>query len=52
MEEIWREIEGISVEKSLHMEVSALFYANKMDVDVSRYIDDVRNFLEIEGAKE
>ncbi len=51
IDEVWREVESISAEKSLNLEVSALFYANKLGLDVSSYADEVKKFLESEGVK-
>ena len=50
VDEIWREVENISAEKSLHIEVAALFYANELGLDVRRYIDEVRNYLRSESG--
>ena len=52
IDEVWREVESISAEKTLNLEVSALFYANKLGLDVSSYADEVKKFLESEGVKE
>ena len=51
IDEVWREVESISAEKTLNLEVSALFYANKLGLDVSSYADEVKKFLESEGVK-
>ena len=50
VDEIWREVENISAEKSLHIEAAALFYANELGLDVGKYIDEVRNYLRSESG--
>jgi len=52
LEEIWREIEKISADKLLNLEVASLLYANQLGLDVSGFVDEVRGYLEGGGTRE
>lgn len=51
IDEVWRRVESISAEKSIHIEVSALFYANKIGLNTSNYVDEVREYLKSARSK-
>lgn len=52
VDEVWRDIEGISADKSLHLEVAALLYANRFGLNVTKYVDEVKRLLESEAPEE
>jgi hypothetical protein len=51
-DEVWRKVENISAEKSLHLEVAALLYANRVGLDVRKYVEEVMKHIENEPKEE